>query len=51
MATKQFNSRIQWKKDTSANWTQNNPVLLNGVLVLILLYHFKMNFYKPLLQK
>ena len=35
MATKQFNSRIQWKKDTSANWTQNNPVLLNGEIAIV----------------
>ena len=36
MATKQFNSRIQWKKDTSANWTQNNPVLLNGEIAIVI---------------
>ena len=35
MATKQFNSRIQWKKDTSANWTKNNPVLLNGEIAIV----------------
>ena len=35
MTTKQFNSRIQWKKDTSANWTQNNPVLLNGEIAIV----------------
>lgn len=35
MATKQFNSRIQWKKDTSANWTVNNPVLLNGEIAIV----------------
>lgn len=35
MATKQFSSRIQWKKDTSANWTQNNPVLLNGEIAIV----------------
>ena len=35
MATKQFNSRIQWKKDTSSNWTQNNPVLLNGEIAIV----------------
>ena len=35
MATKQFNSRIQWKKDTSANWTQHNPVLLNGEIAIV----------------
>lgn len=35
MATKQFNSRIQWKKDTSSNWTANNPVLLNGEIAIV----------------
>ena len=35
MATKQLNSRIQWKKDTSANWTSNNPVLLNGEIAIV----------------
>lgn len=35
MATKQFNSRIQLKKDTSANWTANNPVLLNGEIAIV----------------
>lgn len=36
MATKQFNSRIQLKKDTSANWTANNPVLLNGEIAIVI---------------
>ena len=35
MATKQYNSRIQWKKDTSSNWTKNNPVLLNGEIAIV----------------
>ena len=35
MATKQFNSRIQWKRDTSANWTTNNPVLLDGEIIIV----------------
>lgn len=35
MATKQFNSRIRLKKDTSANWTANNPVLLNGEIAIV----------------
>lgn len=35
MATKQFNSRIQWKKDTASNWTSNNPVLLNGEIAIV----------------
>ena len=35
MATKQYNSRIQWKKDTASNWTSNNPVLLNGEIAIV----------------
>ena len=35
MATKQFNSRIRWKRDTSANWTNNNPVLLDGEIIIV----------------
>ena len=35
MATKQFNSRIKWKRDTSANWTANNPVLLDGEIIIV----------------
>lgn len=35
MATKQFNSRIKWKRDTSANWTSNNPVLLDGEIIIV----------------
>ena len=35
MATKQFNSRIQQKKDTSSDWTANNPVLLNGEIAIV----------------
>lgn len=35
MATKQYNSRIQWKKDTASNWTNNNPVLLNGEIAIV----------------
>lgn len=35
MATKQLNSRIQWKRDTSANWEANNPVLLNGEIIIV----------------
>lgn len=35
MANKQFDARIQWKRDTSANWTANNPVLLNGEIIIV----------------
>ena len=35
MATKQLNSRIQWKRDTSANWEANNPVLLDGEIIIV----------------
>ena len=35
MADKQFNARIRWKRDTSANWTSNNPVLLNGEIIIV----------------
>ena len=35
MADKQFNARIRWKRDTSANWTINNPVLLDGEIIIV----------------
>lgn len=35
MATKNLNARICWKKDTAANWTTKNPVLLNGEIVIV----------------
>lgn len=35
MANKQFDARIRWKRDTSANWTSNNPVLLNGEIIIV----------------
>ena len=35
MATKTFNTRIANKRDTSANWTSNNPVLLNGEVIIV----------------
>lgn len=35
MAIKNLNSRISWKKDTAANWSTNNPVLLNGEIVVV----------------
>ena len=30
-----FNTRISLKKDTSSNWTQNNPVLLDGEIIIV----------------
>lgn len=35
MATKQLNGRIQWKRDTSANWESNNPILLDGEIIIV----------------
>lgn len=35
MSEKNFNTRIKNKRDTSANWTANNPVLLNGELIIV----------------
>lgn len=35
MATKTFNTRIRNKIDTFANWTKNDPVLLNGELGIV----------------
>lgn len=35
MAIKQFNARIGMKRDTAANWEQNNPVLLNGEIIIV----------------
>ena len=34
MAT-EFNTRIKFKRDTSANWTNKNPIILNGEIILI----------------
>ena len=33
--SKNINARIALKRDTSANWTNCNPVLLNGELILV----------------
>lgn len=30
-----FNTRIKLKRDTAVNWTVNNPVLLNGEIILV----------------
>lgn len=36
MSIIQLDSRIQMKQDTEANWTSNNPVLLDGETVISL---------------
>lgn len=33
--TNQYHARVQFKKDTSANWTAANPVLLDGEEILV----------------
>ena len=33
--SKNINARIALKRDTSANWTNHNPVLLNGEFILV----------------
>jgi len=35
MATKTFNTRVRHKRDSSSNWTTNNPVLLDGEIILV----------------
>lgn len=35
MADKEFLTRIKMKRDTSSNWTKNNPVILNGEMILV----------------
>lgn len=35
MANKIFNTRIKNKRDTEANWTSKNPVLLNGEIAIV----------------
>lgn len=32
---KVLNTRLKLKRDTSANWTSNNPILLNGEIIII----------------
>ena len=32
---KTFKARLKLKRDTSANWTSKNPVLLNGEMILV----------------
>ena len=33
--SKTIDARIKLKRDTSANWTANNPALLNGEYILV----------------
>ena len=35
MATKTLNARLPHSRDTSANWTQYNPVLLNVEIIIV----------------
>lgn len=35
MAQKTYNARVKWKRDTSANWTSNDPVLLDGEIIIV----------------
>ena len=35
MENKIFNTRIKNKRDTEANWTSKNPVLLNGEIIVV----------------
>lgn len=35
MANKTFNARIKNRRDTSANWTAQDPVLLNGEIIAV----------------
>lgn len=37
MATKTMNVRVSGKRDTLANWTSNNPVLLSGEVVQVIM--------------
>lgn len=30
-----WNGRLQNKRDTAANWTKNNPVLLDGEIIVV----------------
>lgn len=32
---REFLTRVQNKRDTSVNWTKNNPVILNGEIILV----------------
>lgn len=34
-AMKEFKARIKHKRDTDVNWTQANPIILNGEIILV----------------
>ncbi len=33
----QFYSRIKWKKDSANNWEKNNPILLDGEIIIVVM--------------
>ena len=35
MAQKTYDARVMHKRDASANWTSNDPVLLNGEIIIV----------------
>ena len=35
MAVQEFSARVRHKRDTSANWTTNDPVLLDGEVIIV----------------
>ena len=35
MATKTLNARLPHSRDTSSNWTQYDPILLNGEIIIV----------------
>lgn len=35
MEIKEYLSRVKFKRDTSSNWTNENPILLNGEIILV----------------
>lgn len=35
MAVKEFDARMRHKRDTSANWTANNPIILHGEIIVV----------------
>lgn len=35
MAQKNFNARIKWKRDSASNWETQDPVLLDGEVIIV----------------
>lgn len=35
MAQKNFNTRIKWKRDSASNWETQDPVLLDGEVIIV----------------